>query len=85
MRRADAALRRVPQGLEDRHPRDPVRAAGTGLQVTSRLDLAVKVAFITAYRYEQTGEDEWRDDVLVRTRIQTNDDGKDYAGGGRGA
>jgi Family of unknown function (DUF6134) len=51
------------------------RATGTGLQVTSRLDLAVKVAFITAYRYEQTGEDEWRDDVLVRTRIQTNDDG----------
>ena len=45
--------------------------------MTSRLDLAVKVAFITAYRYEQTGEDEWEDDVLVRTRIETNDDGKD--------
>ena len=47
------------------------------LQVTSRLDLAVKVAFITAYRYEQTGEDDWQNDVLVRTRIKTNDDGKD--------
>ena len=53
--------------------------AGTDgrLQVTSRLDLAVKVAFITAYRYEQTGEDVWEDDVLVQTRIKTNDDGKD--------
>ena len=47
------------------------------LKVTSRLDLAVKVAFITAYRYEQIGQDEWEEDVLVRTRIQTNDDGKD--------
>ena len=53
--------------------------AGTDgrLQVTSRLDLAVKVAFITAYRYEQTGEDVWEHDVLVQTRIKTNDDGKD--------
>jgi hypothetical protein len=45
------------------------------LQVTSRLDLAVKVAFITAYRYEQTGEDVWEDNVLVRTQVRTNDDG----------
>ena len=54
--------------------------AGTDsrLQVTSRLDLAVKVAFITAYRYEQTGEDVWEDDVLVQTRIKTNDDGEDF-------
>ena len=53
--------------------------AGTDgrLQVTSRLDLAVKVAFITAYRYEQIGEDVWEDDVLVQTRIKTNDDGED--------
>jgi hypothetical protein len=45
------------------------------LQVTSRLDLAVKVAFITAYRYAQTGVDVWENDVLVHTRIETNDDG----------
>ena len=47
------------------------------LQVTSRLDLAVKVAFITVYRYEQSGEDDWQNDMLVQTRIGTNDDGKD--------
>ena len=44
---------------------------------TSRLELTVKIAFITVYRYEQTGQDDWQDDVLVRTRIDTNDDGKD--------
>jgi Family of unknown function (DUF6134) len=51
--------------------------AGAGERVTSRVELAVKMAFVTLYRYEQTGEDEWRDGVLVRTRIRTNDDGKD--------
>lgn len=54
------------------------RGAGGQLKVVSRLDLAVKVAFITAYRYEQAGEDLWQDDVLVQTRIETNDDGKDF-------
>ena len=52
-------------------------SSGEGLAVTSRLELTVKVAFITAYSYEQTGRDEWKDDVLVRTRIETHDDGKD--------
>ena len=47
------------------------------LAVTSELDLAVKVAFITAYRYRQIGRDEWQGDVLQRTRIETHDDGKD--------
>ena len=51
-------------------------SSGDGLAVTSQLELAVKVAFITAYRYEQIGRDEWKDDVLVRTRIETDDDGK---------
>ena len=52
-------------------------SSGSGLAVTSELDLAVKVAFITAYRYQQIGRDEWQDDVLQRTRIETHDDGKD--------
>jgi hypothetical protein len=46
-----------------------------GLRVTCRAELAVKVAFITAYRYAQLAEDEWQEDVLVRTRITTDDDG----------
>ena len=56
-----------------------IRFSQTGgiLNVASRVDFKVKVAFITAYRYEQTGNDDWENDVLVRTRIQTNDDGKE--------
>jgi hypothetical protein len=49
-----------------------------GRRVTSEVQLAVKIAFITAYRYAQRGEDVWRDDgVLVSTRIRTVDDGKE--------
>lgn len=47
-----------------------------GLSVSSRVELAVKMAFVTVYSYQQTGQDEWQDGVLVRTRIDTNDDGK---------
>ena len=52
--------------------------AGDGQRVTSQVELAVRMAFVTLYRYEQTGEDEWRGGVLVRTRIRTNDDGKEF-------
>jgi Family of unknown function (DUF6134) len=45
------------------------------LKVTNLTDISVKVAFITAYRYQQHGEDEWTGDRLVRSRIATNDDG----------
>lgn len=45
-------------------------------RVHSRIEIAVKVAFITAYRYRQTAEDEWRGGVLVRTRIRTEDQGQ---------
>lgn len=51
--------------------------SGGGLRVESRLDLTVKMAFITVYRYEQTGQDDWQDGALVRTSIRTIDDGKD--------
>ena len=47
------------------------------LKVTSQIDLQVKVAFITVYSYQQTANDDWENGVLVRTRIQTNDDGKE--------
>jgi hypothetical protein len=50
---------------------------GAKLRVDSRLELTVKMAFITVYRYEQSGQDEWQDGTLVRTSIRTNDDGKD--------
>ena len=51
--------------------------AGGTLKVTSQIDLRVKVAFITVFAYQQTANDDWENGVLVRTRIQTNDDGKE--------
>ena len=50
---------------------------GDTLKVTTQIDLRVKVAFITVYSYQQTANDDWENGVLVRTRIQTNDDGKE--------
>lgn len=47
-----------------------------GQRVDSRIDLAVKMAFVTVYRYAQEGRDEWRDGVLVRTDIATDDNGE---------
>jgi Family of unknown function (DUF6134) len=50
---------------------------GNTLKVTSQIDLRVKVAFITVFSYQQTANDDWENGVLVRTRIQTSDDGKE--------
>jgi Family of unknown function (DUF6134) len=47
------------------------------LRVESRLELTVKMAFITVYRYEQSGQDDWQDGTLVKTSIRTSDHGKD--------
>ena len=47
------------------------------MKVTTQIDLRVKVAFITVYSYQQTANDDWENGVLVRTRIQTNDEGKE--------
>jgi hypothetical protein len=51
-------------------------AADGGMRVASRLDLAVKVAFVTLFHYRQTAEDLWRGGVLVQSRIETDDDGR---------
>ena len=51
--------------------------AGGTLKVTSQIDLRVKIAFITVFSYQQTANDDWENGVLVRTRIQTNDDGNE--------
>ena len=51
--------------------------AGGTLKVTSQIDLRVKVAFITVFSYQQPASDDWENGVLVRTRIQTNDDGNE--------
>lgn len=50
-------------------------ASGAGLKVSLRTEIAVKVAFITAYRYTYAAEEEWRDGMPVASRIAVNDNG----------
>lgn len=47
-----------------------------GRRVTSLVDIRVRIAFVTVFRYHQTAEDDWRGPLLVGTRIRTEDDGK---------
>ena len=51
------------------------RDQGSALKVTTQVELAVKVAFITAFSYDQTAVDLWQDGTLVRTWITTDDNG----------
>ncbi|MDX6750984.1 DUF6134 family protein [Geminicoccaceae bacterium 1502E] len=46
-----------------------------GLAVTTEIDIAVKFAFITAFRYSQRGRDVWQDEKLVASEVATDDDG----------
>jgi hypothetical protein len=45
------------------------------LSVDIKTDVAVKILFITAYRFEHHGTEIWRDDRLVALKSVTNDDG----------
>jgi hypothetical protein len=46
-----------------------------GLEVSTDIDIAVKVAFITAFRFEQRAREQWQDGLLVRSNVTTNDNG----------
>lgn len=52
---------------------------GGKLLVHSELAIQVKVLFVTAYRYEQTREEVWRDGKLIAFTSTTDDDGTRYA------
>jgi hypothetical protein len=47
--------------------------------VRSRIRLAVKVAFITAFRYEHDGEEVWENGQIMSLRTRTHDNGPEYA------
>lgn len=46
-----------------------------GFAVAASVDIAIKVAFMTAYRYRQSADDRWRHGELTRAVIRTNDNG----------
>jgi hypothetical protein len=51
------------------------RQTTEGLVVDIQTDVAVKVLFVTAYRFEHQGHEVWRDGQLVQLTSSTNDDG----------
>lgn len=51
------------------------RNTDNGMQVDITTKVAVKVAFITAYRFEHEGHEIWQGDRLIHLWSRTNDDG----------
>jgi hypothetical protein len=49
---------------------------GGGFTVATAIDLAVKVALVTVYRYRQDAAERWRDGRLVASDVATDDDGE---------
>lgn len=64
------------------------RNEADGLKIDIRTNVAVKVAFITAYRFEHEGHEIWQGGRLARLWSKTNDDGTrhvlDVTAGGDG-
>lgn len=52
---------------------------GDALEVDIRTRIAVKLAFITVFRFEHDGHEVWRGNRLVAMETQTNDDGDDHS------
>jgi hypothetical protein len=51
------------------------RPTQDGIAVDIKTNVAVKLAFITVYRFEHQGSELWRSDQLLELRSNTNDDG----------
>lgn len=51
---------------------------GEDLIMEKEIGFKVKLAFITAYRYEHRNREVWRDGKLISIDTQTNDDGKQH-------
>jgi hypothetical protein len=54
-----------------------IRREGADTRVDIKTDVAVKLAFITVYRFEHQGRETWREGRLVFIESKTDDDGKD--------
>lgn len=48
------------------------------IHVTIKTRIAVKMAFITVYRFEQDGHEVWHNGKLIAMETETNDDGTDH-------
>lgn len=64
------------EGTEIGSHRVTFAPAARGFTADVAIDIAVKIAFITAYRYTQAGRDQWVDGHLVAADYRTDDNGK---------
>ncbi len=55
------------------------RRAEDGVAVDIKTNVAVKLAFITVYRFEHQGSELWRSDRLFSLQSTTNDDGTQHS------
>lgn len=55
------------------------RRNGDALEVDIKTRIAVKMAFITVFRFEHDGHEVWRGDKLVSMETKTHDDGEDHS------
>jgi Domain of unknown function (DUF6134) len=75
---ADLEFKIVREGEEVGHHRITFRQDGENLVVRSDLRIEVTVLSATAYRYEQTRSEVWRDHKLVALTSVADDDGTPY-------
>ena len=63
-------------GTEIGNHRYTVRGPDNAREVTSQAQFAVKIAFVTAYRYSHESTERWRGNCLSSLHARTDDDGK---------
>lgn len=84
-RRAPAAA--LPPALKFRILRDGKQigahsvgfeTAGSGMRVITAIDLEVKIAFVSAFRFAHRGTERWEGDRLVELRSTTDENGERF-------
>jgi len=73
--RRDLRFRALRDGAPIGEHRVTFRSDGDRLTVATRVDIAVKVLFITAFRFRHDAEEVWQADRLVSVTSTTNDNG----------
>ncbi len=58
-------------------------AAGSGMRVSTKIDLEVRIAFIPAFRFSHRGTEQWEGDRLVELQGTTDENGERFEVRGR--
>jgi hypothetical protein len=73
--RRDLRFRALRDGAPIGEHRVTFRPDGDRLTVETRVDIAVKVLFLTAFRFKHEADEVWQSDRLVSVKSTTNDNG----------